>query len=63
MNFLTVRQFSEKHPAFTQGGLRWLLFRDHSFRKVCSRKIGRRVFLHEGDTLNFINEQREEATK
>lgn len=63
MNFLTVKQFSEKHPAFTLGGLRWLLFRDPDFRKMCIRKVGRRIFLHEADTLNFINQQREEATK
>lgn len=63
MTFLTVRQFAEKHPAFSPGSIRWWLFKDSDFRRVCSRKFGRRVLLHEADTLNFINQQREEATK
>lgn len=25
-NLSTVHQFSQKHPAFTEGGLRWMIF-------------------------------------
>ena len=25
-NLLTVRQFAQRHPAFCEGGLRWLIF-------------------------------------
>lgn len=59
MKFLTVKQFSKEHPAFTEGSIRWLLFKDSDFRQKCVRKMGRRVLLNEEDTLNFINAQRE----
>ncbi|NNM43016.1 MAG: hypothetical protein HKM07_01560 [Chlamydiae bacterium] len=59
MNFLTVKQFADKHPIFTEAGLRWLLFRDSNFRKICCRKLGRRVLLNEEDALSYINAQKE----
>lgn len=63
MTFLTVKQFSEKHPAFSLGSIRWLLFKDSNFRRACCRKLGRRVLLNESDALTFIDQKREEATK
>ena len=45
---LTVNQFAEKHPAFTAGALRYLIFHAESngFRPAL-RKVGRRVLINE----------------
>lgn len=59
MKFLTVKQFSKEHPAFSEGSIRWLLFKDQVFRQKCVRKMGRRVLLSEDDVLNFVNAQKE----
>ena len=43
---LTVKQFCQQHPAFSQGGLRWLLF--HRQANGLDRaivKVGRRVLI------------------
>lgn len=61
MKFLTVKQFSKEHPAFSEGFIRWLLFKDSVFRQKCVRKMGRRVLLSEEDVLSFVNAQREDA--
>ena len=54
----TVRQFAARHPAFTEGALRWLVFqasnpdaardpaRVRAFRSVIVR-LGRRVLIDE----------------
>lgn len=55
---LTVRQFAAKHPAFSEGSLRWLIFQANS--KVSNNdnpsgidldeaiiRVGRRVLIHE----------------
>lgn len=59
MKFLTVKQFAEEHTAFSEGSIRWLLFRDSAFRQKCVRKMGRKILLNEEDALNFINAQKE----
>ncbi len=47
-NLLTVKQFSAKHPAFSQGALRHLIFNEktNGFQKATLR-IGRRVYINE----------------
>lgn len=50
--FLTVRQFSERHPAFSEGSLRWLIFNSGDPRRNVDLspaiiKVGRRVYLDE----------------
>lgn len=60
---LTVKQFSQKHQAFTIGGLRALIFNadKNGFKKVI-RRIGGRVLINESDFFNWIEEiNREEA--
>ena len=64
---LTVRQFSEKHPAFSESSLRWLIFQANSsirsnnndnfngIRKAIVR-IGRRVLIDEGIFFKCISE-------
>jgi hypothetical protein len=58
---LTVRQFAEKHPFISQGGIRWLLYSSPQFRSVCARQLGRRVLLVEGEVLKFIMENQKES--
>jgi hypothetical protein len=43
---LTVKQFCQQHPAFTPGGLRWLLFHRQTNGLHCAvLKVGRRVLI------------------
>ena len=55
---LTVRQFCERHPAFTQGGMRWLLFnREENGMKRAVVQVGRRVLI-DVDEFFFWLDQR-----
>ncbi len=56
--YLTVRQLSQKHPAFPEGGLRWFIFNEHQngFAK-CVRRVGRKVLISEVDFLEWIDSQ------
>lgn len=58
---LTVRQFAEKHPFITQGGIRWLLYSSPEFRNACARQLGRRVYLVEEAVLEFILQNKSEV--
>lgn len=54
-NLLTVRQFVQRHPAFTQGGLRYLIFNAHcNGMSVCLRRIGRRVLIDEAAFFAWV---------
>jgi hypothetical protein len=49
LSYLTVRQFSEKHSAFTHGGLRALIFNENSNGLAKSGaivRIGRKVLIN-----------------
>lgn len=61
-NLLTVRQFSQKHPAFPEGGLRYSIFHseNNGFSK-CIRRIGRKVLLDESKVFEWIDEQNNAA--
>lgn len=55
--YLTVNQFSEKHPAFTRGGLRALIFNENSnglakFGAIV--RIGRKVLIDEGKFFGWV---------
>lgn len=55
---LTVRQFSQKHEAFTEGGLRHLIFyADTNGFNTCIRRIGRKVLLDERAVFGWIDAQ------
>lgn len=57
-SLLTVRQFVEKHPAFTEGGLRYLIFNaDQNGFIQCIRRIGRKVLLDEKEVFFWVDEQ------
>lgn len=69
-NLLTVRQFSNKHPAFTQGSLRNLIFLSSSRKKskgivtgnglnVALVRIGRKLLIDESKFFQWIDEQQE----
>ena len=50
MSYLTVKQFSEKHPAFPEGGIRWRIFNEKENGLKESGAIirdGRRVLINE----------------
>jgi len=63
----TVRQFAENHQAFTQGGLRSLIFNEHQNGLAESGvivRIGRKVLIDEGKFFAWIEAQnRKEAGK
>jgi hypothetical protein len=55
---LTVRQFSEKHVAFTQAGLRWVIFNEKSnglFESGAIVRVGRRVLIDESRFFGWID--------
>ncbi len=64
----TVRQFSEKHPAFTQGALRNLIFLAESRKTskgtipgnglhVALVRIGRKLLIDEARFFEWIDQQ------
>ena len=56
--YLSVQQFSKKHPAFTNGGLRSLIFNEHTNGLANSGaivRIGRKVLLEESKFLLGLN--------
>lgn len=54
----SVKQFSKEHPAFPEGGLRHLIFNEHTngFHK-CVRRVGRRVLIDEEAFFEWVEEQ------
>jgi len=55
--FLTVVQFSQKHPAFPIGGLRFRIFNEHQNGLANSGAIirnGRRVLIDEAKFFEWI---------
>ena len=63
-SLLTVRQFSQKYPAFPEGGLRYQIF--HAERNGfsrCIRRVGRKVLLEESEVFRWIDAQNPRAEK
>jgi hypothetical protein len=55
----TVKQFCQHHPAFTEGGIRWLLFnRELNGLQKAVVKIGRRLLIDEDAFFAWIDEQK-----
>lgn len=53
--FLTVRQFSQKHPAFPEGGLRyWIFHAETNGFHQCICRIGRKVLLDEAEVMAWV---------
>lgn len=67
---LTVRQFSDKHPAFRQGAIRNLIFLAESRKtskgtiqgnglNIALVRIGRKLLIDEAKFFQWIDEQQE----
>ena len=56
---LTMRQFAAKHPAFSEGSLRWLRYQqDKNGFRTAFKAIGRnRVLIDERRFFEIIEEQ------
>ena len=57
-SLLTVRQFSQKHTAFPEGGMRYRIF--HSNKNgfdSCVRRVGAKVLIDEAEFFKWIDEQ------
>lgn len=60
MSFATVRQISDKHPAFSEASLRWIIFNSKiNGATAFIRKVGRKVLIDEAGFLEWVNAQRE----
>lgn len=58
--YSTVNQFAEKHSAFTVGGLRFLIFNEHSNGLAKSGaivRIGRKVLISEAKFFAWVEAQ------
>ena len=58
--YLTVNQFKEKHPAFTTGGLRSLIFNEHTNGLAKSGaivRIGRKILIDETKFFGWVESQ------
>ena len=54
----TVKQFSARNPAFSEGSLRWLLFNAHENKlDAAVVRVGRRVLIDEERFYAWINRQ------
>lgn len=61
---LTVMQFSEKHPAFPEGGLRYQIFHEHTNGLAECRaivRLGRRVLIDEARFFDWVLSQNKGA--
>jgi hypothetical protein len=62
--FLTVQQLIEKHPAFTNGGMRSLIFYEHQNGLASSGaiiRIGRKVLINENKFFDWVGTQSRSA--
>jgi hypothetical protein len=62
--YLTVNQFTEKHAAFTIGGIRSLIFNEHTNGLAKSGaivRIGRKVLLEENLFFSWLIAQNKAA--
>ena len=55
---VTVPQLCRRNPAFTEGGMRWLLFhREANGLKKAVVRVGRRLLIDEEKFFGWIDEQ------
>lgn len=53
----TINQFIKRNPFMTHGGVRHLIFHaDSNGFSRCIRRIGRRVYIHEGEFHRWVEE-------
>jgi hypothetical protein len=57
--YLTVSQLAERCPAFSQGSIRWLIFKNtRGFNRVV-RKIGRKTVLSLREFQCWVEDQKQ----
>ena len=64
--YFTVQQFTKKHPAFTVGGLRSLIFNEHQNGLAKSGaivRIGRKILLEESRFFGWVEAQNQQGGK
>lgn len=64
--YLTVQQFTKRHPAFTVGGLRSLIFHGHTnglSKSGAVVRIGRKVLISEAFFFIWLEAQNKAETK
>ena len=61
-DFVTIRQLTTSNPAFTEGGIRALIFRAerNGFNK-CIRRIGRKILISKSAFSRWIEAQNGEV--
>ena len=61
-DFVTIRQLVTSNPAFTEGGIRALIFRaeDNGFNS-CIRRIGRKILISKSAFSHWIEAQNGET--
>ena len=61
-DYVTIRQLTTSNPAFTEGGIRALIFRAESNGfNICIRRIGRKILISKSAFSRWIEAQNEEA--
>ena len=61
-SLLTVKQFSQKHTAFPEGGMRYRIFHaDKNGFNRCIRRVGAKVLIDEKAFFQWIEEQNNAA--
>lgn len=58
--YFTVQQFIQKHPAFTNGGLRSLIFNENSNGLAASGaivRLGRKILIDQNKFFDWIKSQ------
>jgi hypothetical protein len=61
---LTVNQFAEKHPAFTVGALRWMIFneKDNDLQQSGTViRLGKRVLISEEKFFSWVDSKQEKG--
>lgn len=62
-NLLTISQFSERYPAFPQGGLRWKIFNapNNGLQESGAiKRVGRRVYIDPDAFFDWIDSKQEQ---
>jgi len=63
-SLLTVNQFTEKHPAFTVGALRWMIFnaKDNDLQQSGAIiRLGKRVLISEERFFSWVDSKQEKG--
>ena len=64
MKLSTIKQFTEKHPAFPEGGMRHRIFHEHKngLAESCAiLRDGRRVFIDEDKFFDWLKSKNQVA--